>query len=120
MKRKQSDAEFIEKVRNELDRSVADLDAGVAVRLRRARRLALAKGRQFRTVRRKPKRWLPAAAFAAAAFLLAVVFVFREPPASHPTTGIEDVEILASTENPDFFRELDFFFWLAEEMDRPG
>ena len=120
MKQMQSESEFVEKVRQELDRSVTNLDPGITARLGQSRRKALRRDGETRWSWLKPHRLLPAAAVAAAMILVAVLLDLGKPPSSHLISGIEDVEILASGDNPDFFQELDFYHWLAEEMDRAG
>ena len=120
MKEKQPETEFVERIRQELDRSVADLDSDVTTRLRRARLRALTQQRKNKVSWLTPQRMLPAFAVAAALLVLVVLHDFQMAPVSQLTSGIEDVEILASSDNPDFFHELDFYSWLAEEMDRPG
>jgi len=37
---------------------------------------------------------------------------FASPVAPHPG-GFEDMELLAAQDNPEFYRELDFYQWLA-------
>ena len=120
MKQRQSDADFIERVSLELDRSIAHLDPDVTTRLHRARRRAMSQERKSGSRWLLPHRFLPAFAVAAALLLFVVQPDFRKPAEIHPASGIEDVEILSSRENPDFFHELDFYSWLAEEMDRAG
>ena len=120
MKQKQPENDFVARIRDELDRSVAHLDPDVTARLSRARRQAISQERKRKAIWLKPQRLLPTVAMAAASILLVVLIDFQTPPVSHLTSGIEDVEILASSDNPDFFRELDFYTWLAEEMDRAG
>lgn len=120
MKQKQPDTEFVERIRKELDRGVAHLDPGVTARLSRARQRALGSERERKTIWLKPRRLWPAVAIAAALVLFVMLIDYRTLPKSQLTSGIEDVEILASSDNPDFFDELDFYHWLAEEMDRAG
>ena len=120
MKEKQQETEFVERIRQELDRSVADLDSDVTSRLHRARMRALAQRRKDKANWLTPQRLLPAFAVAAALVLLVVLLDYQVAPVSQLTSGIEDVEILASSDHPDFFHELDFYSWLAEEMDRSG
>ncbi len=120
MKQNRPDSEFVKKVRHALERSTEDLDPTVTTRLNQARQRALQLQRKKQRVWLTPQRWLPAAAIAAASILFVVLLHDYRPPESHLTSGIEDVEILASSDNPDFFQELDFYTWLAEEMDRAG
>jgi len=111
--------EFIDRVRAALDRSVARIDARTALRLEKARRQALAAARGARPPRLRPMR-IALAAAAAGLLLLAAWPGIRRPPASPADNGLADVELLATHESPDFFNDLDFFTWLAEEMDHAG
>ena len=120
MKPEQTDAEIVHRARKDLDRSVDLLEPDVTIRLRQARHRALAQEIETRTSWLHPKRLLPAVAIAAALVLFVVLFEYRNPPATQLTSEIEDVEILASGDNPDFFHELDFYSWLVEEMGRTG
>jgi negative regulator of sigma E activity len=111
---------FLERVRRTLDDSVENLDAQTLSRLTQARHNALEQ------VKRKPylhthRFWLTTAGLVttAAAVLLAI-FLTRAPSVPQYYSAIEDVEILAANESPEFFSQLEFYAWLVEEMDDAG
>ena len=107
---------FLERVRGTLDDSVDNLDAGTLSRLTQARHRALEE--ESRPYQRRHSFWFSLAGLAAAtAVVFLAIFLAREPPGPQHYSGIEDVEILATSENPEFFVDLEFYAWLAEEMD---
>lgn len=97
-----------------LDESARALDADITARLRRARYRALeAKSRPFFWL-------LPAGGLAAASVaVLAVALWIYQPARPAPMQGVEDLEILSSSENLELFDDLEFYGWLAER-DRTG
>jgi hypothetical protein len=113
------DIEFIDKVREKLDESVEHLDAGILSRLSRARDRALENSGKKRRHRRRPYRLALAVGVTAAFVVFMVVFKFQTPE-PQLYSGIEDVELLATSDNPEFFTELDFYTWLAEAMGDAG
>jgi negative regulator of sigma E activity len=111
---------FLERVRRTLDDSVDNLDAQTLSRLNQARQDALEQVESKPSLH-KHRFWLTTAGLAvtAAAVLLAI-FLTRVPSVPQSYSAIEDVEILAASENPEFFSELEFYAWLVEEMDDAG
>ena len=108
---------FLERVRGTLDDSVDTLDAETLSRLTQARHRALEEAKS-RPYQRRPSFWFSLAGLAAAtAVVFLAIFLAREPSGTQYYSGIEDVEILATSENPEFFVDLEFYAWLAEEMD---
>lgn len=97
------------KARQVLDRSVQDLDPRTLSRLRQARRSALASSAKpgLRLV------WAGWVATAAAVFLVAGLWMFQ-PARQVPGPALEELELLTSSENLDFYDELEFYGWLAE------
>ena len=55
----------------------------------------------------------------AAVVLFMIVFMFQTPE-PQLYSGFEDVELLATSDNPEFFTELEFYTWLAEAMGDAG
>ena len=111
---------LLDRVRRTLDDSVDNLDAQTLSRLTQARHRALekAKGRPY--LHRHPFGLSMAGLVTAAAVVLIALFLARDPSGPQVYSGIEDVEILATSENPDFFAELEFYAWLAEALDDAG
>lgn len=97
-----------------LDESARELDADIAARLRQARCRAL-------EAKPRPFFWLlPAGGLAAACVaVLAVALWVYQPSRPAPMQGVEDLEILSSSENLELFDDLEFYGWLAER-DRTG
>jgi hypothetical protein len=97
-----------------LDERARELDADLAARLRQAR---------YRALEAKPRPffWLvPAGGLAAACVaVLAVALWWYQPSRPVPVQGVEDLEILGSSENLELFDDLEFYGWLAER-DRTG
>ncbi|QGY39643.1 hypothetical protein GM415_05770 [Pseudodesulfovibrio cashew] len=109
------DREFLEKARFVLDESVDGLDGVTRAGLARARNAALDTAGRGRARRRR--QWLawgtPAVGLAAA--LLVGLFLFNGT--TPPTAGeyVTDLDILTSGESLDFYEEMEFLEWLAEE-----
>ena len=54
---------------------------------------------------------------------VAAVFFFGYRPGPQlysELEAVQDIDILATSESPEFFAELDFFGWLADEMKDAG
>lgn len=113
MNDRDKEKKFAGSVKAVLDRSLEDLDGSVQVRLREARRKALES-----TPKGIPA-FLWAGGFATASVLVLVTGLWLFQPASSPVMSLEDVEVLAAAEDPEFYDELDFYHWLAE-TDRSG
>jgi hypothetical protein len=112
--------EFTEKVRKTLDAGVEGLDPGIQSRLNRMRNEALEKA-----AGKKSSFWFlfrkPVAGLVAASVLLLITTLYLEwPSQTPPVNSIEDIEILSSVDNIDFYENLDFFFWLADEHKNAG
>jgi hypothetical protein len=118
------DRAFAERARTLLDEDARRLDGPTLGRLRRAREEALEAGRTGRLLHRlRQARFRVAAAAltaaAAAALVLVVLPLDRSPV---PPLGADptELELLASAEGPDFYEELDFYLWIAEEQADVG
>jgi|GEM_PF-308953 len=104
---------FLKEVRLSLDASVNNLDDEVCSRLAKSRCKALeSRGAHMH----QGIRWFKLA-FAGLALLvliwLAGVLLFPEKNAIMAGVTIEDLEIATSGENPDFYRDMDFYLWLS-------
>lgn len=120
MTEKDHESVFLEKVRQTLDDSAANLDTRIRSRLNQARHHALEKRRHRWLDRWQPNRLQLAGGMMAAFLIFGAIFYFQGRSEPKYYSGIEDVEILATSDNPEFFTELDFYTWLAEEMDNAG
>jgi len=108
---------FVEEIKNTLTQKGEKLDPDVLVRLSAIRGHAVESSRyRFGWFWRMAR--VPAAAFMTVAFCLMFALVFYRAPATISSfSAFEDVEILVAEDGPDFFADLDFYTWLAEESD---
>lgn len=112
------EAVFLDQAKALLDRRAEELDGLTLERLRRARRAALAgPPRSTRALGRLV--WAGGLATAAVALVAGSLWLLQ--PATHPPVGaLEDLEILAASENLDFYEDLEFYRWLAESDGTNG
>lgn len=120
MRENNSESIFLEKVQKTLDESVDNLDGRTLSRLNQARQRALdnAKSRPLRLWR--SLRFPMAGLVTASVVIFFAIFLIRDPLVPQYYSGLEDVEILATADTPEFFSELEFYTWLAEEMKDAG
>ena len=114
--------DFENRSREVLEESVARLDGRTRSRLTQARHAALAQ--LERPVRQWWRSYVPAGAAAAAAVFAVMLYV--QPGVVDVVRGVkngavvEDMDILADSEAPDFTEDTDdveFYEWAAGEMD---
>jgi len=111
---------FLDRVRRTLDDSADNLDARTLSQLTQARHRALEKAKSKPSLHRRPF-WLSLAGLVTAtAVVFLAIFLARDPSGPQYYSAIEDIEILAASEHLEFFSELEFYAWLAEEMDDAG
>ena len=104
------DERLIRQVKTDLDHSVDALDNETINRLRQIRQAAL---RQTKPSTMPFRWWIPAGAFASALLvgLLTVSLWFEQaPPEAYAV--LEDVEMLSTVDDIEFFDELEFYQWL--------
>lgn len=109
---------FVEDIKKTLQEKGEKLDPDILLRLAAIRSGVVEdRGSRFAGLWRMNR--VPAAAFMVGALGLALVIFASRPPATIQLSfaGLEDVEILVSEESPEFFAELDFYNWLAEQKD---
>ncbi|MFC1581058.1 hypothetical protein ACFL4N_09165 [Thermodesulfobacteriota bacterium] len=120
MKEKDRENVFVGKVLSTLDKSTHDLDTETLSRLRIIRKEALATAKSS-----GPGSWLglgpvfrfPAAGIATACLILIATFLYLANPFGIGIhNGFEDSEILVTTDNLEFYDDLDFYNWLTEEV----
>ena len=107
---------FVARIKENLDEALLGLDPAISDHLRRSRKNALKASEKTQV------RWLlPASGFAAASIgLLALFFLLRSPKpsqiASESVQGsLEDLELLTGSETIEFYDDLEFYGWLAEQ-----
>ena len=97
-----SEGQFVERVKNQLDRHAATVDDSTTARLGAARRRAL------HTQAQRPRRWLPAAGLATAAAALLAVLVLMQPSQRPEING----ELWMTQDDIEVIEELEFYAWL--------
>ena len=108
--------DFEKRTREVLDESAGRLDGRTRSRLTQARHAALAQLEQ--PVRHWWRGFVPAGAAAAVA-VLAVVMRSPNPP-GEPTAPVDDMELLADADAPDFVDDAEdpeFYEWAAGEVE---
>ena len=120
MSDKEREQIFLEQTKKTLNDSLDALDSRTLSRLASARKDALhSTGSKIVS----PWRWMrvPAAAFLMAAlFFLISTFYVSTPNGIPAFNRPEDIEILTAAEPPEFYSNLDFYFWLAEVEENAG
>jgi hypothetical protein len=107
--------------RRVLDEAAAHLDDVTLERLRAARERAVAAAqagpRPART--RRPGLWWPLGVAVSASMVAAVgAWLWFAQPADigrSLVTSVDDLELLAQQETPDFYADLEFYRWLAAQ-----
>lgn len=127
MNRDTEDQALLQHVKNVLNASADALDDTTRSRLRAARARALGampQGRQTpaqspSTSRHIRRAWLwPAGGMAlACAALLSWMLSFPTMEIHAPGLGLEQLELLSSMEGLEFYTDLDFYQWLANDAD---
>jgi hypothetical protein len=113
MNEHEKEKQIVEKIRGFLDESAENLPPDVCLRLQEARYQAL------KAAGEKPPffsfpRWITVGGLATATTaILAIFFWFNVPSVEIPAKQVEDFEILTSREQIDFYKDLEFFLWLA-------
>jgi hypothetical protein len=88
--------------------------------LTQARHRALEELKSKPSLLRRPFWFSLAGLVTATAVVFLAIFLTRDPSGAQFYSVIEDVEILVASENPEFFADMEFYAWLAEEMDDAG
>ena len=120
MKNQDNEISFLKKVKHSLSQSEENIPDETQSRLHHIRREAL-------KVKPKEKNWggkwipTPYPALATAAMvILAVLLSFPSDQEQSLFNPLDDLEILASNNKIEFYEELDFYAWLAEEEPNAG
>ena len=122
MKDDPGDKAFLDDVKRRLDKGAGEIDELTLARLGAARRRAVEAGSHRHSAWHLGDilvagRWGRVVWLAGGLLLLALVFL-RPPlfaPASQPLHLLDDMELLGSSEDLEFYQELDFFVWVADE-----
>ncbi len=98
-----------------LDDAANDLDADTLARLRAARARAWQRAGAEPVRRPRRRGWLAVGGLAVAGIVLALAgTLWLATPGGTPLLGVEDAELLASGESPEFYAEIEFYQWLAQ------
>jgi negative regulator of sigma E activity len=113
-------SDFEKRAREILDESADRLDGRTRSRLTQARHAALSRG--DKPAREAWRSWLPAGVAAAAVLATAVWMVQPEriAPVAGNGSALEDIDLLADAEAPDFVSDpadLEFYEWAAGEVE---
>lgn len=110
----EKDNEWLESIREELDRGIEEIDAETQTKLALIRCQALAK----KTSHSKPAFLLPATVAATACLVLALyVYLPKQQPKQNEM--IDDLDVITTSESLDLFEDLEFYQWL-EAYDLPS
>jgi hypothetical protein len=109
---------FIEEVRKTLNDATETLDARTRTKLTQVRNRALETGRK---PWKRRLAWPAGAVLATAFFLYLVVQQFeRSPFIASEADVLNDMGIISNREGLDFYRDLDFYYWLSLENEHAG
>lgn len=113
MTEQEKEKQIVEKIIGFLDESAESLSPEIRLRLQEARHQALkTAGKRSRFF--SFPRWFTFGGLATATTaVLAIFFWFNVPSVEIPAKQVEDFEILTSKEQIDFYKDLEFFLWLA-------
>lgn len=113
---KKSDKNTKEQAKALFDASVDRLDAATLSQLNRGRHRALA---ELRTTSGGWLRWVPAAGFATAALVVAMVILPGPADIGSVPAAVTDMEILLGEDSIEMLEDLEFYSWIdmADESD---
>jgi hypothetical protein len=109
--------DFEKRTHDVLEESASRLDGRTRSRLTQARHAALAQ--LEKPVRPWLRPWVPAGAAAAVA-VLAVVIYTGQPGGTQPNVPVDDSELIADVDAPDFTEDgddIEFYEWAAGEVE---
>ncbi len=114
MKNDPPEQKLLDFAKQTLDHSIQNLDPHTVSQLQSARQTALSHAS-------KPRAWVqPTWALAAACLMIFTIALWNtDSPEMTATLPLEDVDVLASAEGWEFYEDLEFYSWLAED-DQTG
>ena len=113
-----SEKQFVDDVVKRLRQADETLDADVRRRLRQARETALEPLSDSDT-RSRRNWWLPGLAMASVLALVVTVLVSQTSTVM-PGSGPDVLEIVASSDSLELYRDIEFYQWLAEQQASAG
>ncbi len=100
-----------QKIRQTLDRQQLSDDSRNALRKARMTALDSRSGQSVLS-------WKPAAAFASLVLIIAGVLVLGvQNEAEFPQADVEDLAVISSEDEFEFYQELEFYVWFDEDQD---
>jgi hypothetical protein len=116
MSEETSQRDFLKKVIGQLERDEEALEPAIARRLREGRQRAVEMNGRPRLL--VFPGWATISGIASAVVLIIAVSLWLgSPRLVTPHHNIEDMEVLNSPEQLEFYRDLDFYRWLDREHD---
>ena len=112
-----NEKEFLDFARQRLNQGVENLDADTRHKLISMRNRAM----NIRETKSWFPQWAPLPVMGLLTAALFFILVYVKPsPLSKPDTGLEDLEILASSDQLEFYENLDFYDWFANQNNETG
>jgi hypothetical protein len=113
MSEKDKETRFLKNIKKTLDDGSRNLDSSHQSKLTQIRYQAL----ESKSKRMFPNwSYLPAMRWGTVACALLIgVLYFGQPGTVQMEPGLEDIDLLASTDVMEFYEDLEFYSWLAEE-----
>lgn len=116
----ENDRVIADKVKGVLDSGLKQMEPQVLSRLRQARAQAVEAAQRRRRGALSWLRFPALGASAAGAAVLAAYLFMVQPAGVRNSIGMEDIEILASSETLDICLDPEFYLWLSEEEQNVG
>lgn len=106
---------FEQQIKQRLDQHVEGMDGETLSRLRQARTKAL-------EAKKPTFHWQPfgGAVALASVVALTVSIWLVQPTGDLEATALDDIEMLASSEEPEFYEDVEFYYWLETQQDVRG
>lgn len=106
--------QFVNNIKQQLDQQAEGLDGQTLSRLRQARATALA------AETKRGWHWQPLAAVASVSVLAVAVWLAMPVNNSgdHTLAALDDLELLASTDELEFYEEIEFYEWVGSQDEQ--
>ena len=108
-------ADTTSRIRDALDHQADNLDEKTLSRLAGLRREVLDEKKPVPAYG-----WIAAGGFAAAGLLALMLFFFQQNGAPASGELLEDLELLSSSDDPEFYMDIAFYEWLDKEYPDAG
>jgi len=105
------DDKFLQRMKEQLDRELDELDPATARRLQKGRLAALEAAER---PHRNPL-WMPGLALASVSVLAVALWLAIPQQSSPDVSAFDDLELMADSQELEFYQEAEFYYWLALE-----